>query len=133
MPATTPDEAVTQFAAHLSSGDLAQALSLYEDDAAFLPDPQTVVAGPDGVSAGLSGFFALRPTLTSAERRVIVAGDIALVMHAWQLTGTLPDGTPLDQQGRATDVLRRQDDGTWRFVVDNPWGTAALDTVTAAR
>jgi uncharacterized glyoxalase superfamily metalloenzyme YdcJ len=22
------------------------------------------------------------------------------------------------------DVLRRQTDGTWRFVIDNPWGTA---------
>jgi ketosteroid isomerase-like protein len=21
------------------------------------------------------------------------------------------------------DVLRRQGDGTWRFVIDNPWGT----------
>jgi ketosteroid isomerase-like protein len=24
---------------------------------------------------------------------------------------------------RNADVLRRQRDGTWRFVIDNPWGT----------
>jgi len=25
--------------------------------------------------------------------------------------------------GRNGDVLRRQSDGSWRFVIDNPWGT----------
>jgi hypothetical protein len=23
----------------------------------------------------------------------------------------------------ATDVLRQQSDGTWRVIIDNPWGT----------
>jgi ketosteroid isomerase-like protein len=25
--------------------------------------------------------------------------------------------------GQNADVLRRQPDGSWRFVIDNPWGT----------
>jgi hypothetical protein len=25
--------------------------------------------------------------------------------------------------GHNADVLRRQSDGAWRFVIDNPWGT----------
>jgi ketosteroid isomerase-like protein len=25
--------------------------------------------------------------------------------------------------GHNADVLRRQEDGSWRFVIDNPWGT----------
>jgi arylsulfatase A-like enzyme len=33
----------------------------------------------------------------------------------------------LEQNGRAVDVLRRQGDGTWRFLVDNTWVTALLD------
>lgn len=127
MPATTPADAVLEFAERLSAGDLAGVLSLYEDDAVLLPDPGTVVAGPDGLRTGLAGYVALRPRLTSRSRRVFTAGDVALVVHEWQLSATLPDGTPLEQNGRATDVLRRQTDGTWRFLIDNPWGTMLLD------
>jgi uncharacterized protein (TIGR02246 family) len=127
MPATSPADAVLEFADRLAAGDLAGALSLYEDDAVLLPDPGTVVAGPEGLRTGLAGYVALRPSLTFDALRAVVAGDIALVVHAWRLTATLPDGTPLEQSGRGTDVLRRQPDGTWRFLVDNPWGTGLLD------
>jgi hypothetical protein len=27
-------------------------------------------------------------------------------------------------KARSGDVMRRQEDGTWRFLLDNPWGTA---------
>ena len=40
-----------------------------------------------------------------------------------EFTGTGPNGTPVMLTGRYADVLRRQDDGSWRFVIDNPWGT----------
>jgi ketosteroid isomerase-like protein len=32
-------------------------------------------------------------------------------------------GEPVRLAARNADVLRRQTDGTWRFVIDNPWGT----------
>jgi uncharacterized protein (TIGR02246 family) len=127
MPGTEPHDAVLEFADRLAAGDLAGAISLYEDDAVLLPDPGTVVTGRQGVRSGLGAYFALRPTLTPGARRVLVAGDVALVVHEWRLSGALPDGTALEQTGRAVDVLRRQGDGTWRFLVDNPWGTALLD------
>jgi len=34
-----------------------------------------------------------------------------------------PDGKPVTLAAKSADVLRRQADGTWRFVIDNPWGT----------
>ena len=41
----------------------------------------------------------------------------------WSFTGTGPDGEPVQLASRNADVLRRQSDGSWRFVIDNPWGT----------
>jgi len=41
----------------------------------------------------------------------------------WSFQGTGPDGAPVTLTGQNADVLRRQSDGSWRFVIDNPWGT----------
>ena len=40
------------------------------------------------------------------------------------ITGTRPDGKRISSSARGTEVVRRQADGTWRFVIDNPTGTA---------
>ena len=55
--------------------------------------------------------------------RVLEAGGLALVVGAWSFTGTESDGASVTLTGHNADVLRRQADGSWRFVIDNPWGT----------
>jgi len=45
-----------------------------------------------------------------------------------EIAAALPEhppahGEPVRLEARNADVLRRQTDGTWRFVIDNPWGT----------
>ena len=48
-------------------------------------------------------------------------GDIALIRTSWHLTGTAPDGNPFDMGGQTAVVLRRQPDGNWLEVIDNPF------------
>jgi ketosteroid isomerase-like protein len=55
--------------------------------------------------------------------RVLEVGDLALVVGEWSFTGSGPDGEPVNLAAKNADVLRRQGDGSWRFVIDNPWGT----------
>jgi ketosteroid isomerase-like protein len=38
----------------------------------------------------------------------------------------LYDGAPVRMEHTSADVLRRQADGRWLFVIDNPWGTSIL-------
>ena len=118
----SPEETVQLFAQYLNSGDLDGALTLYEPGASFLPEPGTVVSGLDAIRAALQGFFALRPVLAGDVQRVVRADDTALVVNAWKLSGTLPDGTPVQQSGTSADVLRRQPDGQWLLLIDDPWG-----------
>jgi ketosteroid isomerase-like protein len=47
---------------------------------------------------------------------------LAVNWASWTLTGTGPDGAPMEMQGRGYDVMRRQSDGSWKMVIDSPRG-----------
>jgi len=120
---TTPAAAVERFGDCLNAGDLDGALALYEPDATFQAQPDAPPArGREQIRAALEGFFALEPTIDGEIVKVVEADDVALVMNRWSLRGTQPGGEPLELAGVSADVVRRQDDGSWRVVVDDPWG-----------
>jgi uncharacterized protein (TIGR02246 family) len=121
--AADPADVITLFAAALHDGRLDDAVALYEPDAVFVPQPGAEpLTGTEAIREALAGFTALRPTLTPEIRKVVRAGDIATVIHAWRLEGTAPDGTALHLAGTSADVVRRRPDGNWALLIDDPWG-----------
>ena len=119
---SSPAAVVDAFSARLAEGDLEGALALYEPDATFAPQPGQQVTGIDAIRPALEQFIALKPTMTGSIEKVMEAGGVALVVNRWSLSGTGPDGTPVEMTGVSSDVMRRQDDGSWRILVDDPWG-----------
>ncbi len=119
----TPERVLETIVAGINSGDLESLLPLYESDAAFVTEPGLLAHGPSGVSEALTGFISMNGTLDLEVTRVLEVDDLALVIGVWSFNGTEPDGEPVQLAARNADVLRRQSDGTWRFVIDNPWGT----------
>ena len=87
------------------------------------PSPGSLAHGAPGVREALTGFISMNGTLDLEVTRVLEVDDLALVMGVWWFDGTGPDGEPVRLESRNADVLRRQTDGTWHFVIDNPWGT----------
>jgi uncharacterized protein (TIGR02246 family) len=127
MPAatatSTPEQVLASIVTGINSGDLDSLLPLYETDAAFATEPGSLAHGGSGVREALTGFISMNGTLDLEVTRVLEVDDLALVMGVWSFDGTGPDGQPVRLESQNADVLRRQPDGTWRFVIDNPWGT----------
>jgi len=121
--ADTPEGVLAAIVAGINSGDLDSLMPLYEPNAAFAAEPGTLAHGPVGVSESLAGFIAMNGTLDIQVTRVLEVDDLALVIGVWSFDGTGPDGEAVHLEAQNADVLRRQPDGTWRFVIDNPWGT----------
>lgn len=119
----TPEQVLAAVVEGINTGNLEMLLALYEPEAAFATQPGTLAHGLGGICEALDGFVALNGTLDLRVSRVLEAGDLALVIGDWSFTGTGPGGEPVKLAARNADVLRRQRDGSWRFVIDNPWGT----------
>jgi ketosteroid isomerase-like protein len=64
----------------------------------------------------------MKPELTQEVKTLNQTIDIALSTAKWHLTGTGPDSNPMDMRGHSVAVLRHHFDGTWCFVIDNPFG-----------
>lgn len=124
MYARTPEEMPQLWAETFVAGDLDALVALYEADALLVAQPGEVVTGVEAIREALRAFLAMEPSFNLEVREVLQAGDIALSFADWTLVGTGPDGEPIEMSAQTSDVLRRQPDGTWRFVIDNPYGSA---------
>ena len=126
MSVATPQALLDAYFRAFNAGDLDATLALYEPNAALVAEPGKMAHGMAALREALGAFLGMKPTLTREKSEVITAGDLALLLVKWTLNGTGPDGKPLTMTGTSSDVARRQPDGTWRMVIDNPWGTAIL-------
>jgi len=125
MPVRTPEEMHPAFAAAFNARDLDALLALYEEGAALTPQPGVVVTGHAAIREALGGFLGLNGPIAMTTKTIIPAGDLALLHAAWTLDGTGPDGTPVALAARSSEVIRRQADGTWRYILDNPYSVDA--------
>jgi len=119
----TPKEFLASFVEKFNAGDVSSLVSLYETDACFVSQPGRFVNGLENIRQSLQSFIDMNGNLETKVKGVIQARDIALVNTEWSINGTGPDGKSVTIAGKATDVLRQQSNGTWRILIDNPWGT----------
>jgi uncharacterized protein (TIGR02246 family) len=123
MSTATPEQVLETIVDGINTGDLDMLTPLYEREAAFATQPGSLAHGAHGIRDALAGFISMQGTLDLEVTRVLEVDDLALVTGIWSFSGTGPDGQPVRLEASNADVLRRQADGTWRFVIDNPWGT----------
>ena len=119
----TPEEVLNSVTEGINAGDLDSLMTLYEPLACFASQPGQLAKSPDGIRESLRGFIDMNGKMDLKVKRVLRASDLALVTTEWSFSGTGSNGKRVDMTAKSADVLRQQPDGTWRFVIDNPWGT----------
>jgi uncharacterized protein (TIGR02246 family) len=112
--------------AAVAAGDIEAILAVYEPTGAFVADPGTLAQGTAALHEAFGHFMAMNPSISVAKHEVIQADDIALHTSTWKMTGQVPDGSAFEQTGFSVVVLRKQADGRWFMVIDNPFGDILL-------
>lgn len=126
MPARTPEEVHRLWAELFSAGDLDGLVDLYEPDAIIAARPGRAVTGYTALREVLESFLAPEAKFDLQFQEALQCGDIALLYSRWTLIGTRPDGREVNVRGFTSDVVRQQADGSWRFVIDNPYGCEGI-------
>jgi ketosteroid isomerase-like protein len=104
-----------------SRGDLDAYTEIYDHDATLVMPPDgRCVRGRAEIRAAAAPLIALRPRKSSVVVRKLQNDDLALTQARWELAALADDGTRTQLSGHGIIVSRRQPDGTWRVVLDDP-------------
>ena len=124
MPANKPEDCDLLLFKVIDTGDLEAALDLYEPDAVFVVSPDHVVAGHAAIREVLQGMIAAGATgnLESVTAVPSADGTVAFTRAKGSSSGPGPNGEPVTTHFHSIEVVRKQPDGTWRIVIDDPGG-----------
>ncbi|HSH54036.1 MAG TPA: DUF4440 domain-containing protein [Methylotenera sp.] len=122
MAALKPEDCDLLIFEAIKNKDLEAAVALYEPNASFVLDSGEVVTGLAAIRETLRGFMELENAQFTTELKAFINTEesLALVRGTWSAIAKGPDGKPVPITGNNAEVVRRQPDGTWRFVIDHP-------------
>jgi ketosteroid isomerase-like protein len=108
----SPSSLVDRFVAAFNAGDADAVERLYEPGGLIVPVPGQATTER---RAAIDYLLSLRQPMRATVRHCFVSGDVALLVVDWSVG---------EFGGSAADVVRLVD-GRWRYLIDNPHGTAA--------
>jgi uncharacterized protein (TIGR02246 family) len=122
MPAYSPAEIHTLFRSAFNLGDVEALIALYEPNAILVVDGNSVL-GRENIRKALEGSLARRGRMTLETRAVVESQQGLAVLHGGWVIEPPPTGmgAEIATRGLSTEVVRKQPDGTWLFVIDNSY------------
>ena len=127
MAAHTPEAVHSEWMKAFNAGNLEEMIALYELDSAVVSESGgDVVSGLPALKENLEGYLSLAGQIDLRLQRCIRCSDLAILYSGWTMNGKAPDGSEVSMRGQTSDVVRRQEDGTWLMAIDNPFGTEGI-------
>ncbi len=121
--ARSPEHAIEILDRAFNGGDLETIMNFYDEAAVVVPQPGVEARG----KAAIRDMYAkmLQPGMVARQLkiRVLEADGIALFISHWGLSVPGQD----EKTFISTTVLRQQNDGGWKAMIDNAQGPAILD------
>lgn len=126
MPARNPEEICSLFTKFMAEGDVDGLLSVYDSDVVFLNEAGDVVKGKQEMKRQLAPFADARARFDFQIKQIIQSGDIALMHTLWNIS------SPRRMSAYAIEVARRQPDGTWLWLIGDPFTVGRQLAATTA-
>ncbi|WP_026735878.1 YybH family protein [Fischerella sp. PCC 9605] len=120
MSAKSPEEICRLFQQYMGQGDIDSVLSVYDPEAVFLNQSGELKKGEEELRQELTPFATVKAIFDFNIKQVIQSGDIALMHTEWKIS------SPQQMSVYAIEVARRQPDGSWRWLIGDPFTIGRL-------
>ena len=104
----------------VNAADVDALVNCYEPDAVFMAEDGAHAVGLDEIRAAYEAIVSFGGTLTLETRYAVERGELALMSN--QYTFLMPG---YSASWITAEVARRQPDGSWKYVLDNPYAAPA--------
>ncbi|MBU0555022.1 MAG: SgcJ/EcaC family oxidoreductase [Alphaproteobacteria bacterium] len=103
----------------LNAGDLEGLVDLYVEDVTYVNSAGQLLHGKAKVRKDFEGLLAIKPQIVLGNRQHVVYRDIVLTTNHWRMNFTNADGIKQEMTGGGIEVIRKDTDGGWRFIIDD--------------
>ncbi|MEP6784147.1 MAG: SgcJ/EcaC family oxidoreductase [Sphingomonadales bacterium] len=118
-PVTDIDKLYDAWQERFNTGDLEGLVDLYVDDVTYVnPDGVTLI-GKSKVHEDLKGLLSIKPQIVLGNRRHVLYNDVALTTNHWRMNFVSAEGAKQELTGGGIEVMRKQADGGWRYIIDD--------------
>ena len=109
----------------MEKGDIETTVALYEPNAVLLTESGDLMIGRDAIRRHNEEFISLNTKTSIDEIKTILSGDGSIATTRMKCASVFIDpksGNQVRLLTNTLEVVRKQPDRTWRFVIDDPFG-----------
>ncbi|MDY7096541.1 MAG: SgcJ/EcaC family oxidoreductase [Pseudomonadota bacterium] len=115
---TSPQLLQAALAEAFNARDIDAMTVLFVVDGTLVPKPGVLSSGHAEIREALTGFLGVPGTMTIDTVEVVETNNMALSKTSWRIEN---EGE-VAMAGNGIEVMRKEADGQWRFLIDHPFG-----------
>ncbi|NOU88876.1 DUF4440 domain-containing protein [Paenibacillus sp. LMG 31460] len=121
-----PEDMNAAFAQAYNSGDIDNLIALYEPGGILINLTGNKDEGLEPIRKTLEELLRFKGKMVSKNIYCIPFENIALLRAHFILETVGEDGSPLQIQGHTSEIVRKQLNESWQYIVDHPFGADLL-------
>lgn len=107
--------------------DVEGVMKSYEPNAVIVFEPEQPESDKNILIEKFKDAFMISPEFKYSGHEVFINGNVAMHIAPWVMNGQAPDGTKVEQSGLSIAILRKQKNGEWLMIFDNPHGSFLMN------
>ncbi|MDF2681655.1 MAG: hypothetical protein K0R47_2845 [Brevibacillus sp.] len=127
-----PEDMNAAFADAYNTSDIDNLLALYEPNGILVNHNGDPSHGIEQIRKTLEDLLQFQGSMISKNIYCIPFENIALLRAHFILQTKGADGSQIQIQGHTSEIVRKQQDGSWLYIVDHPFGADLLKKADSA-